>query len=274
MPEFKKNYLSPESQEWVKELQNRIVTLENSLTRTNANLRSTEAQLSSSYNRLDSAVTTLQVNQEEIQFAIQEAQLAMLEAEDNAYNILLVADDAFLAAQEAQEAATTANNAINRLESYTSTYIGINATASFNQNSGTILTRTENISLSTSGGGSREISAIAICSVNAGVNSTQTEDDTVHRIAIEGRISVDGSIGSSETYVGVRKGFTDAELGISDSQVAVYGGGALIPSASKTYSTNDTVPITVSIIVDTTDINSGFYFGDVRIEGILVNISG
>lgn len=77
MPTFRKNYLSPESQDWVREVESRTVALEYSLTRTNANLRSTEIQLNSSYNRLDSAVTTLQDNQADIQTALADAQSAI-----------------------------------------------------------------------------------------------------------------------------------------------------------------------------------------------------
>jgi hypothetical protein len=85
---------------------------------------------------------------------------------------------------------------------------------------------------------------------------------------------VGGTSGSSKSFVGVRKGFTDSELGFDDSQVAVYGGGALVPSASRTYSSSTNVTVNASVIVDASEIAGGFYFGEVRIEGILVTISG
>ena len=267
MPLFRKNYLPSQSQQWVREIEQRILSMESSLRSEFVNNRTRDDQLLSSYNRLDKAFQDLAAQQS----TLNAQQIAL---EDLVDDVADAAEAAGLAATAAGTAAATANNAIDRIETYTSQYYPINATTSFNQNSGTILSRNITVPLSTSGGGTRDISAIAFCSVEAGVNSPGATDDTPHRLEIEGRISVGGTTGSSKSFVGVRKGFTDTELGFDDSQVAVYGGGALVPSASRSYSSSSNVTVTASVIVDASNISGGFYFGDVRIEGILVNIAG
>lgn len=271
---FRKNFLPRQSQAWARELQSRIEQLERQVVSNEINNRTRDDQLQSSYNRLDAAFGQLASQQSSLeaqQSALGDVVEDVADATEAAQD---AADDAQDAANAANNAAAVANNAINRLETYKSEYISINATSNFTTGNTSIISRTENVSLSTSGGGIREISAVAFCSVDAGVNSPGDVDDTPHRIVVTATVSVGGSVGSSSTFVGVRKGFTDAELGFNDSQVAVYGGGALVPSSSKTYFSSTTVPVTVSINIDNSDLNNGFYFGTARIEGVLINISG
>ena len=271
---FRKNYLPRQSQAWARELQSRIEQLEQQTITNEINNRTRDDQLQSSYNRLDAAFSLLASQQSTLaaqQSALEDLVEDVSDAADAAQD---AADDAAAAASAAGTAAAIANNAINRLETYTTEYYPINESVNFSQTSGTILSENITVSLSTSGGGSRDISAIAICSVDAGVNSPGGTDDTPHRLTLTGTVSVGGATGSSKSFVGVRKGFTDSELGFNDSQVAVYGGGALVPSASRSYSSSTNVTINASINIDASQIAGGFYFGSARIEGILVTISG
>jgi len=270
---FRKNYLPSQSQAWAREVQSRIQTFERDFISAEINNRTRDDQLQSSYNRLDQAFGVLASQQS----SLEAQQQVLSQQQEDLETALQTANDAIEdaadAAQDAANAAAIANDAITRLSTYKSEYFPVNATASFDQNSGTILSRSISVPVSTAGGGSREISAIAFCSVDAGVNSPGSVDNTPHRLTVEGTINVGGVAGSSKTFVGVRKGFTDSELGFNDSQVAVYGGGAMVPSASRIYSSSSNVSITASVVIDASIINGGFYFGEVRIDGILVNVS-
>jgi hypothetical protein len=176
---FSKNYLSAQSQPWAREVQKRLANLEATFRSAEVNNTTRDDQLAASFRRLDAAFSVLAAQQEALAGLVQDVSDA--------------ADAAAAAASAAGIAATTANNAIDRLETYTTEYYPINASASFNGVSGTILSEDISVPLSTLGGGNRDISAIAICSVDAGVNSPGGVDDTPHRLTLEGRVTVGGT---------------------------------------------------------------------------------
>jgi outer membrane murein-binding lipoprotein Lpp len=274
---FRKNYLPAQAQPWARELQDRIEALERLQTSSEINNRTRDDQLQSSYNRLDAAFGQLASQQSTLSAQQTTLTNTVATLDSTVTTLNNTVNTLTTTTATANTAATNANNAINRIGTHTTQYVPYGVEVAFNNNSGNILPRSFSYSLSTLGGGSRAISAIAFCSVDAGVNSPGAVDNTPHRLVARATISIGtGSpppTGESSTFIGVRKGFTDSELGVTDSRVAVYGGGALVPSVSRTYSSSTNVTISVTISIDASEISGAAYFGTVRLEGVLVNVS-
>lgn len=265
MPLFRKNYLPSQSQQWVREIEQRILSMESSLRSEFVNNRTRDDQLLSSYNRLDKAFQDLAAQQSTL--AAQQVTLGEV-IED----VSDAAEAAALAATAAGNAATTANNAIDRLETYSSKFIPVNDTSSISNGQTSVLNYSTSQNVSLSGGGSRNLSVTAIISIELGVNSVGTSTQP-HRVRANATISVGGTSSTSETFVGVRKYFTDTEIS-GDSRVVTYGGGTLAPSSSRTITSSGNVSIGVSVTLDNSELNSGAYFGTVKLIGLLVNIAG
>jgi hypothetical protein len=239
---FPQNNLPSDARYWAREVEKRITNLESSFSSSEINNTTRDSQLQVTANNALSAA------------------IAAKEA----------ADAASTAAGDAETAADIANNAISRLQTYQQLNLGGALKETFTGSPvGTIATYSKAFTLSTEGGGSRAVTAIATGTVDLGITSSDASNLPA-RVYIIQTVQVGSSVASTYTRVGIRKYVTT-----TNSKLSIYGGGSLTCSASSNLTGGSrTVSVSYAIRKDDGGDPAATWSGEVRLDNVSVGVGG
>lgn len=251
MPLFRKNYLPSQSQQWVREIEQRILSMESSLRSEFVNNRTRDDQLLSSYNRLDKAFQDLAAQQSTLSAQQSALEQVVEDVSDAADAAQAAANDAAAAASTANTAASTANSAISEISTLSSGSIDItNSSISWSTatNDAVVDVTNQTFSLSVSGN-SKKVTLIAVCDVDL----QEEADNAISRSQfVYLDVYQPGSSTVFET-VSIRSGIDFNSAG-TGAEVRNYGGGAMVNVANF-------------------NLNAGTYTGRVRVRRRTVGTS-